>query len=149
MKKVFVLTVMLVCIVAQGFAQQSEIFIKNKTAIDGYDVVAFFTDSQALKGKPEFSIYWKDAQWLFSSKQNLDLFSKDPGKYAPQYGGYCAFGVSRGYKAPTIAEAWSVVNGKLYFNYNLDVRQTWNKDQQQFINKADMNWQQFKHAAKQ
>jgi YHS domain-containing protein len=123
-----------------SFAQKSEIFIKGDAAINGYDAVAYFTQSKPVKGSTQHSFSWKGASWLFSTKQNLEAFKANPEKYAPQYGGYCAYGLSRGYKAPTEADAWSIVNGKLYLNYNKEVRDIWNKDQAGYIQKADGNW---------
>ncbi len=121
-------------------AQTNEIFVKDNAAIGGYDAVAYFTDSKPVKGTTEFSVEYKGATWLFASRENADHFRADPGKYEPQYGGYCAFGCSRGYKARTSPDAWTIVNGKLYLNYNTDVRETWNKDRENYIRKADDNW---------
>jgi hypothetical protein len=74
----------------------------------------------------------------------LNLFKTSPEKYMPQFGGYCAFGMSRGYKAETQPNAWTIVEGKLYLNYNTDVRQKWNEDQAGFIQKANENWAKVK-----
>jgi YHS domain-containing protein len=122
------------------FAQQDEIYVKDHAAINGYDVVAYFKEEKPIKGSTEFTVVYKGTNWLFSTKANADLFKASPEKYEPQYGGYCAFGCSRGYKAKTSGDAWTIVDGKLYLNYNRDVRDTWNKDQQGYIKKADVNW---------
>jgi len=119
---------------------QHEIFIKSNEAIQGYDPVAYFKESKPVQGKKEFSFQWKDATWLFSNAQNLATFKTDPEKYAPQFGGYCAYGMSEGHKAPTDPEAWTIVDGKLYLNYNKDVREMWKKDQPARIAKAKENW---------
>jgi YHS domain-containing protein len=119
---------------------QNEVFIKSDGAIQGYDPVAYFKESKPVKGKKEFQHEWKGATWYFSSAQNLKDFKAAPEKYAPQYGGYCAWGMSRGYKAPTSADAWTIVDGKLYLNYNTDVRKKWNEDQKGNIEKADASW---------
>ncbi len=121
-------------------AQQKPIFRKNNIAVNGYDVVAYFTQSKAVKGVEEYTVTWKETKWLFSTKEHAALFKQNPEKYAPQYGGYCAFGCSRGYKAKTDPDAWSIINGKLYLNYNLQVRDTWNKDVDGYIKKANDNW---------
>ncbi|BFG69982.1 YHS domain-containing (seleno)protein [Sediminibacterium sp. KACHI17] len=126
-------------------AQQSEIFTINGKAIRGYDVVAFFTASKPVKGEEQFSHVWKNTTWLFSSLENQELFKSNPEKYAPQYGGYCAFGMSGGYKAPTIIETWKIIDQKLYFNYSLKVQDMWNKDISGHIIKADYNWQKIKN----
>jgi hypothetical protein len=125
---------------ANLLAQQDEIYLKENFAIGGYDVVAYFKEAKPVKGIASNAVIYKNVNWIFSSKENADLFKANPGKYEPQYGGYCAFGCSRGYKAKTNPDAWTIVDGKLYLNYNTDVRDTWNKDQQGYIKKADTNW---------
>jgi len=127
------------------FAQQSEIFTVNGKAIRGYDVVAFFTVSTPVKGEEQYSFVWKNSIWLFSSLENKELFQNNPEKYAPQYGGYCAYGMSGGYKAPTVIETWKIVDQKLYFNYSLKVQELWNKDIPGHIQKADGNWQKVRN----
>src|SRR5688572_2151037 len=84
-----------------SFAQKSAVFIQYGKAIRGYDPVAYYTEGKPIKGNDMLMYQWKNANWYFSSQQNLDLFKSDPDKYSPQYGGYCAFGLSNGYKAPT------------------------------------------------
>jgi YHS domain-containing protein len=126
-------------------AQQNEIFVKDNAAISGYDAIGYFKENRPVKGTSEFSVQYKGATWLFVSKANADLFKATPEKYEPQYGGYCAFGCSRGYKAKTSPDAWTIVDGKLYLNYNTDVRDEWNKDRQGYIKKADANWVEVKN----
>ena len=121
-------------------AQKSEIFIKDGYAIRGYDAVAYFTENKPVKGNEQISYSWNGATWLFATNNNKESFQMNPAKYAPQYGGYCAYGLSRGYKANTESDAFTIVDGKLYLNYNLDVRSEWNKDQKGYIGKADKNW---------
>lgn len=121
-------------------AQESEIYAPAGVAINGYDPVAFFTESTIVKGTDSLTLKWKDVTWQFASKNNLEAFSKDPEKFSPQYGGYCAYGTSEGHKAPTQVETWTIVDGKLYFNYNTRVQQLWNKDQQNHIKLADEKW---------
>jgi YHS domain-containing protein len=140
MKKYFFVLGMTLCMCIAAIAQKSTVFIKNDAAINGYDAVAYFTESKPVKGSKQLSYRWMDADWYFSSRQNLDLFKATPDKYAPQYGGYCAYGCSRGYKASTEPDAWTIVNNKLYLNYNTDVQETWLKDKANFIQKADKNW---------
>lgn len=122
------------------FAQKSEIFKTSDGAIRGYDAVAYFKDSKAVKGDPKFSYSWRGANWLFANQQDLDLFKATPDKYAPQYGGYCAYGTADGHKASIDPQAWTIVNNKLYLNYSMDVKSEWNKDQAGYIMKADKNW---------
>ena len=125
-------------------AQKSANFVQSGKAIRGYDPVTYFTESKPVKGNEKHAYKWNNADWYFSSQQNLDLFKANPEKYAPQYGGYCAYGLSNGYKAPTDADAWTIENGKLYLNYNTDVREMWNKEKKERIEKADKNWPQVK-----
>ncbi len=141
MKKLIAIIVLLFIGLTATFSQKAEIFTINGKAIRGYDVVAFFSASKPVQGSESFSYSWKDATWLFSSRENLELFKTNPEKYAPQYGGYCAYGMSNGYKAPTVIETWKILNDKLYFNYNLKVQELWNKDQSGYIQKADINWE--------
>jgi len=140
MKKIVVAVCMSVLTGVSLFAQKSAVFIHSGKAIRGYDPVAYFTEGKPVKGDANLVFNWHKADWYFSSQENLDLFKASPEKYAPQYGGYCAFGLSNGYKAPTDADAWTIQDDKLYLNYNLQVRQEWNKDRQQRIKQADQNW---------
>ena len=116
----------------------------NKTlfgnAIKGYDVVAYFTDGKPVEGSSDHEFEWNGATWRFASAQHRNLFAKDPAKYAPQYGGFCAFGVSRGYAVGIDPAAWKIVDGKLYLNYDRDVQAEWVKDIPGYIAKADANW---------
>jgi YHS domain-containing protein len=121
-------------------AEKSEIYAANGAAIGGYDPVAYFTEKKPVKGNPQFTAEWKGAVWHFASAANRDLFKADPAKYAPQYGGYCAFGASEGYAVKTEPDAWSIVDGKLYLNYNTTVRTKWSENIPERIKAADKNW---------
>ena len=131
-------------VVAQSAVAQSEFFSTDKGAISGYDPVAYFTDGKAVEGKKDISFVWKGEPWHFTSTKNLEMFKSNPEKYVPQFGGYCAYGVADGHKAKTDPQAWTVVDGKLYLNYNKDVQQLWKKDQKNFIIKANENWTEVK-----
>ncbi len=109
-------------------------------AIKGYDPVAYFTDGKPVKGDSDFSYEWNGAEWRFASVAHRDLFKGDPVKYAPQYGGYCAWAVSRGYTAGIDPDAWKIVNGRLYLNYSMKVQQQWSEDIHGNIAKAEENW---------
>ncbi|MBI4910774.1 MAG: YHS domain protein [Acidobacteria bacterium] len=109
-------------------------------AVKGYDVVAYFTESKPVKGSPQFSFDWMGAKWQFASAAHRDQFSAEPAKYAPQYGGYCAWAVGHNYTADTDPEAWRIVDGKLYLNYNKSVQQKWEQDRGKWIADADKNW---------
>ena len=110
------------------------------TAIQGFDVVAYQTEARAVKGSAEFAGTYKGSTFHFKSAANRDLFLMAPEKYAPQYGGFCAFGAARGYKAVTSPEAFSIVDGKLYLNYDSKVQAMWLQDKPGYIRKADENW---------
>ena len=109
-------------------------------AIRGYDPVAYFTEKKPVEGKRAYSHKWKGATWYFASEKNRDLFRAAPEKYAPRYGGYCAYAVSRGYTASIVPEAWKIVDGKLYLNYSKGVQQTWEQDIPGNIKLGDKNW---------
>jgi hypothetical protein len=116
-------------------AQKPEIFQTNGKAINGYDAVAYFSESRPVKGFDSLFKEWNNSLWYFSTKTNLELFIKNPEQYAPQYGGYCAYGTAGGYKAPTQPDAWAVVDGKLYFNYSNKVKEMWEKDKKALLKK--------------
>lgn len=122
------------------FAQKSPVFSTADGAIKGYDPVAYFTEKKPVKGKANLIYSWKGATWHFSTPENRAAFSQNPEKYAPAYGGYCAYGWSRGYGVKIEPEAWSIVNNKLYLNYDLDVRADWNEKQAEYIQKANQNY---------
>lgn len=109
-------------------------------AIDGYDPVAYFTQRKPVEGKSQFSHEWNGATWLFATAANQQAFANDPEKFAPKYGGYCAWAVSEGYTADIDPESWKIVEGRLYLNYSKSVQQTWEKDVPGNIAKADKNW---------
>lgn len=113
---------------------------KKNLAIQGYDLVAYFEDHKPVKGSEEFIFKYESATYQFASKAHLNTFKKNPEKYLPQYGGYCAYGVSRGYAVGIDPEAWSIVDGKLYLNYSMKVQETWSEDKPGYIKKADVNW---------
>jgi YHS domain-containing protein len=112
----------------------------SSTAVGGYDPVAYFKDGRPVEGSAEFTVEHQGATWRFASAANRDAFRAAPDKYAPRYGGYCAWAVSQGYTAKGDPRYWRVVDGKLYLNYSADVQQTWVKDIPGNIAKADTNW---------
>lgn len=113
---------------------------KSGVAIQGYDPVAFFTDHQPVKGKPEFASTADGATYQFASKEHKELFDKAPAKYEPEFGGYCAYGVSRNKLAPVDVEAFQVVDGKLLLQYSKSVRDSFNADRNGNLEKANQNW---------
>ena len=109
-------------------------------AIKGYDSVAYFTDGKAIKGLKENTYEWNGAKWHFATRENLEKFRDSPEKYAPQYGGYCAWSVSIGETANVDPEVWQIVEGRLYLNHDQSVQEKWEKDIPGNIEKADGNW---------
>lgn len=109
-------------------------------AIEGYDPVAYFTQEKAVKGSKDFQFSWNGAVWLFADEEDRVRFAEDPERYAPQYGGYCAYAVSKGSTATTDPEAWTIVEDKLYLNYSKRIRERWRQDVAENIRKADENW---------
>ncbi|KOO13995.1 hypothetical protein AKJ18_15470 [Vibrio xuii] len=119
----------------------------NDLAIQGYDPVAYFTDAGAVQGDPQFSATYKNAIYHFASSENRDQFKANPQTFAPQYGGYCAFGVAMGKKFETDPQAWKIEDGKLYLNLDKTVQQRWLEDTQGFIQDANTNWTSIKTVA--
>lgn len=110
---------------------------RTDTAINGYDTVAYFTAGKPVLGSEQFVYEWMGAKWKFASQANLDLFRANPEKYAPQYGGYCAYGVSQGYLVKVEPDQFTVRDGKLYLNYDREVNEKWKKDIDGYNRAAD------------
>lgn len=109
-------------------------------AIRGYDPVAYFTEMKPVKGSKDFETEWNGATWRFANEEHLNIFQSDPEKYAPQYGGYCAWAVSNNYTASTQPDAWTIFEDKLYLNYSLNVRSQWEQDIPGNVERGDANW---------
>jgi YHS domain-containing protein len=112
----------------------------SSLAVGGHDPVAYFVDGRPVEGRKAFEFEWNGATWRFANANNLATFKADPEKFAPQYGGYCAWAVSQGGTASTEPEIWRIVDGKLYLNYSKSVQRTWTRDIPGNIAKADKNW---------
>lgn len=141
MKKL-ILTLIIAFVSTIGNAQNQ--YLKNGVAIQGYDPVAYFESSKAIQGKSEINTEYKKATYFFSNAKNKELFLKNPEKYVPQYGGYCAYGVSEDHLSPTDPQAFTIVDDKLYLNYNLKVKELWSKERDERIRKANDNWKKLK-----
>lgn len=113
---------------------------QNGVAIKGTDPVAYFTQSKAVKGSASFTHNWNGVTWHFSSAANRNLFAANPTRYAPQYGGYCAWAISQGYTADIDPNAWKIVDGKLYLNLSRNIQSRWERDIPGFISKGNLNW---------
>lgn len=123
-----------------AIAATPEVYNEGGIAVDGSDVVGYFTEGKPVAGDPAITHDYMGVTWQFSSEANRDLFAADPAAYAPQYGGYCAYAVSQGYTASTVPEAWSIVDDKLYLNFSTSVRRRWERDIPGHIAAGDANW---------
>lgn len=141
--KTLISAFILIFISSSAFAADPDIFATKKGAIRGVDVVAYFSlepGDKAIKGTDEFTYEYMGATWKFASAANRDAFIAKPEKYAPQYGGYCAFAVSHGFTKPVNVQAWRIVDDKLYLNLSKGVKRKWEKDIAGNIERADNNW---------
>jgi YHS domain-containing protein len=141
MTHVFRLFAVLVLVLfAASGAQAAAVFADDGIAIRGYDPVAYFQQGKPVRGSASHTHEWSGATWRFASAASRDAFAADPQKYAPQYGGFCAWAVSQGYTASIDPQAWKVVDGRLYLNYSRGVQRTWERDVSGNIAKANGNW---------
>jgi len=127
-------------LLSSSFVWATQFFERNGLAIDGYDPVAYFIEMKPVKGSAQFRSDYQGSTFHFSSAAHRDVFMADPEKFAPQYGGYCAYGMARGYKAKIDPAAFTVVRDKLYLNYSDAVRTRWLSDVPGYIQQADANW---------
>ena len=140
MKKLFVAVALFVALSGTALAKELKNLDKNGVAIQGYDPVAFFTDNRPVKGSSQFQSEYQGAKYYFASAEHKAAFDKTPTGYEPQFGGFCAYGASQGHPAPIKIEAWQIVNGRLLMQYDLGIKDKFNKDQQGNLHKADQNW---------
>ncbi|MDX2158772.1 MAG: YHS domain-containing (seleno)protein [Hyphomicrobiaceae bacterium] len=130
----------------EAVAQKPEIYQSGQErfgaslAVGGFDTVAYHTQGLPVPGNAAFRVSWKGAEWRFSSSENRDRFVKEPDKYAPQFGGYCAFAVAYGSTAAGDPRVFSIAKGKLYLNLNESVQSSWARDQDNLIQRAERNW---------
>jgi YHS domain-containing protein len=107
----------------------------------GYDVVAYFTEGKPVPGSDRYTTEYGGVTWQFASREHRDMFTANPARYTPQYGGFCSWGVSQGklFDVDPV-NGWKVVDGRLYLNFNADIQKVWEKDPAGFIRKAERNW---------
>ena len=122
-------------------AEQDQIYTTSRSnvAAGGYDVVTFFSGTPQ-EGAAEFSTTYDGAEWYFLTEANKASFIANPDKFAPQYGGYCAWAMSKGKFAAGKPKHWNVEDGRLFFNYNARIKRKWEKMREEFIIKADAQW---------
>ena len=125
-----------------AFAEKPLVYrgLFDDLAVGGYDPVAYFTSGKPTEGRKAFEHRYRNATWRFSTAENLAAFKADPARYAPQYGGYCAWAAAQGYTAKGDPRAWKLVNGRLYLNYDASIQMKWEADIPGFIARADANW---------
>lgn len=121
-----------------AFAQT--VNVEDGVAVRGTDVVAYFREGRAVAGRAEFVHEYNGTVWRFSSAANRDAFAAEPARYAPQYGGFCAWAVAQGYRAPIDPDAWRIVDGKLYLNFSRSIQLRWDLMRASNITKANENW---------
>lgn len=109
-------------------------------AIQGYDTVAYFTENKPVKGEPAYDHMWQGARWLFANSRHRDLFVENPRKYAPRYGGFCSGAMVLGSKVRSDPQAWKIIDGKLYLNYEKAGMEQFALDADKNIPIADANW---------
>ena len=125
-----------------ALARESEVYQEGGIAIDGSDPVGYFTQNGPVRGKPDFTVQYKGATWRFADQGSADAFAANPSAYEPQFGGYCAWAVSRGYTASTVPEAWTIHNDKLYLNFSRRIRRKFERNLEENIARAEANWPQ-------
>jgi hypothetical protein len=117
-----------------------ELNLRQGVALKGYDPVAYYADGAPAAGDPAITYQWQGATWQFSTAEHREAFKADPARYAPQFGGYCAFAVSRGTTADADPDQWAIVDGKLYVNNNAFAKKLWDQDRPGNIVAGDANW---------
>lgn len=130
----------LMAVAPAAFADEIYTGTFSNDALQGYDAVAYFKQGKAVEGSKQFSTDYKGAEWKFSSQDNLNAFISNPTKYAPQYGGHCAWAAAQGDTAKGDAKYWTIVNDKLYLNYSDDIQSKWETDKNNLISQADAKW---------
>ena len=112
--------------------------------LSGYDPVAYFTDGKAVRGSGFHVAVWDGVTYVFANDEHKTIFNKNPEKFLPAYGGYCAYGVALGKKFVADPEVWKIVGNKLYLNLDKGIQQKWEKDIPGHILKAENNWDAIK-----
>ena len=132
-------------IVLSGVASAGTVNVDDGVAIKGYDPVAYFTDHKPVKGVADYKADYDGATYEFASAAHRALFVAAPETYAPQFGGFCAYGTAQGHKADIDPNAFTIVDGKLYLNYSTQVQATWKRDIPGYLRKAEAAWPSVSH----
>jgi YHS domain-containing protein len=120
-------------------------FESNGAAINGTDPVVYFTMSKPVQGSADHAFNWNGVTWHFASGENQQIFERNPDKYAHQYGGHCAYAMSKEYIAPTVLQVWTIYEDRLYLNFSLRARELWLQDVPGNIALGDANWPKLKY----
>ena len=123
-----------------GSDDKTAYFAEDGVAIRGYDPVAYFDQGEAAEGSAEHSLEWQGVTWQFASADHRRAFEQNPEKYAPAYGGFCAYAVAKDQLASIDPEAWKIVDGTLYLNYSKSIQEKWEQDIPGYLERAEMNW---------
>jgi hypothetical protein len=118
-----------------------------RLALKGHDPVAYFTEGRPLLGKEEFEYAWDEVRYRFASESHMSTFRGDPDRYAPQFAGSCAMGMSKGVKVEADPDNWLISDGRLFVFYSADARSRFQVNQKSLTVAADGNWQQLKEAS--
>lgn len=127
-------------ILRPALANEPEVFATGGIAISGYDPVAYFTHGKPVRGSPDHALMWRGATWYFASAEAMAAFEMDPYAYAPQYGGYCAYAMTKGDIAATAPDAFAMSGGRLYLTYSTAVRAIWADDVAGNVARANAHW---------
>ena len=125
-----------------AWASQPSVYtgLLSDTGAGGYDTVSYFETGKPTKGSRGYTAEYQGVTWRFANAQNLARFQASPERFAPAYGGYCAWAVAQGYLAKGDPQHWAIRDGRLYLNYNQSVQNRWLEDTRGFIRQADANW---------
>ena len=123
-----------------ALAAAPEVFAEGGIALRGADPVAYFTSGAPAIGATEHALMWRGVEWRFADAANMEAFEMDPDRYFPAYGGHCAYAMSQGHIAPTVPEAWTIHDDRLFLNYSTEVRAIWQGDIAGNVVKADRHW---------
>lgn len=141
MHRRFMVGVLALCLLLSARqASAGQFYEHNGLAIDGYDPVAYFEERTAVKGKDTLSYAYKGSTFVFASRSHLDLFVRTPERFAPQFGGFCAYGIAEGVKAKSEGDVWEIVDGKLYLNYDAQIQGKWKSQRGALIREAEAKW---------
>lgn len=115
-------------------------YAHDGAAISGYDAVSYFKMGVPVQGQRDIALIWKGARWQFDSEENRDRFERNPRAFAPQFGGYCAYAMTKGMLSSTDPAAWQIVKGKLYLIHSEEIARIWKRNVSKYIREAEDHW---------